>query len=771
MAGQYDVIRKLDPSVIAQIAAGEVVIRPAGVIKEVIENSIDAGARTIKIKVAANPLDFAEVADDGCGISPNDMLMVCRRFTTSKTHNDINGVRSFGFRGEALAALSHSANVTISSRTVRQMKRTVMRYSNGEPITDTAAEVDGTVGFTITYENLFFNMSTRGKALSTSPSVEFNMCLDLVQKYAIQFPHIDFTFQKLGSSTHELTTCNDDKPEQKPMEDFDQKHFRRVSQFPPEAVDTAELIYYSHNVEQRSKEHLNRVRNAIKNIYGTAVANTLYDFQTHSTGNVYYSCKGFFTHPNQPNRHHCFVLFINNRLIDHPTLRRNIDNVYKEYLHKTHRRFVYLSIFMPYERIDANVHPSKERIIFDHQSEIIEEISTRLKEIIRAMMALNTEDSEKVSAYNKSELTTRVKEIEEPIVPHLKRTYDEKTKPSQKFRVRNDYRQMDIPSYVIPSYMMESNSALESFAHEHAIDNSIHIVEPSAETLATQEKHDSARQTNKGRMGNLDINLMDITGQEAMLSNMWSIQCIKGFIQEFQAFNDINLTQIVLNSVLVGVADRRYVLIQHETDLYMVDIIHIARECTFQSIIWRIGQLPRLKLKPPLCLVDLIAYAQARDDAQKNLSMGEIDKERFIPSAKEIIAKFDVGFLTKYFGFSIEGDTLYAIPMVISNYFPGPEYLPGLMKTLYSLEILDDTKAIADVAHIMSEFYTFPPINSITTMDPVVNEKNYEHYLSKVLLKAVQRFPDLSLSKRNLNRGTIIKLAGLDQLYRIFERC
>ncbi|CDR94567.1 DNA mismatch repair protein, putative [Babesia bigemina] len=780
MSESRDVIRKLHPKVIARIAAGEVVVRPAAAIKEIIENSIDAGATTIKLRIAANPLHYAEISDNGCGVSPNDLKVICRRFTTSKTYEDINGVKSFGFRGEALAALSHSANVTISARTSADEKRTVVRYHDGEPIDETASQMVGPVGFTITYENLFFNMNTRGKTLSASPSVEFNLCLELAQKYAVHYPHLEFVFHKVGSSTLELNTQGSDRATdgRGAVHDFDHRHFKEVSLFPPDAVDTPELVHYREHVEERSKQDLVRVRSAIKEVYGSVVANSLYEFQTHSTGDVYYNCKGFFTHPNQPNRCHSFILFINNRLVDHPTLRRNIDCVYKELLHKKQRRFVYLAVYMPYDRIDANVHPSKEKIFFKHQEQIVEEIGERLREQIRGILKINTENAQKASAYNQMEVTTRQDDVDESIFPHLKRTYEtfEKAKPHAKVRVRSDYKQMDIQSFVTPTYIMESNADLDSYAHQAVKDPKAEDTEadtPGSESTAPHTQHDENAISLAAlpRLANTEFSLMDITGEEDGFSDMWKIPFIKEFINEFESTRDRKLTDTVLNSVLVGVADKHYVILQHSTELYMVDIIRVAKECVFQSVIWRIGQLPKLFLNPPLCLVDLLSYALARDAYQARGSAGEIDKSQFLDKAKEMIRKFHVGFLTKYFGFSIEDNKLHSIPKVMSNYFPGPEYLPGLVLALFSLDIVDEGKAVGDISHIISEFFTFPPIHSITTTDPVANEKNYHHYISKVLLRAVQRFPDLSLSRRRLDRGTVIKLASLDLLYRIFERC
>ncbi|EDO07444.2 DNA mismatch repair protein C-terminal domain family protein [Babesia bovis T2Bo] len=792
MAEHNGVIKPLDPSVIAKIAAGEVVLRPAAAIKELIENSIDAGATEIKINIADNPLEYVEVSDNGHGISPEDMRLVCKRYTTSKTHDNIVGVKSFGFRGEALAALSHASNVTISSRTCKQTMRLVMKYHNGEPLVDIADEKAGPVGTTITYENLFFNMGTREKALSSSPSVEFNLCLELVQNYAMHFPDFKFVFHKVGSSTNDLMTdgsirapSNNDasdhidsgsSPEYNvPNTDYDYKHFNMVDLYPPESNGTPSLLEYKDNVVKYSKMHLRKVKEVISLIYGTAVSNALYEFQVHSTSHVYYNCKGFFTHPNETNRCHSFILFVNNRLVEHPGLKKNIDKIYKELMHKKQRRFVYLSIYMPYERIDANVHPSKEKVFFKHQEEIVEEIGDKLRERLRNILQINTENMQKSSVFIKLESKNNV-DIGEPLVPHLKRVYEvsEISKPAAKSKVRRDRKQMEIQSFVIPTYIQESNASLGS-SQMSDINFDLLSVDNGMDNLfmeqSTQIQDENLQESVAPILGNIDFNMMEFGAKETICRDMWNIPFVKESIEEFDNNRDKDLTEIVAKSVFVGPIDERYILLQHDKRLYMVDIVHIAKECAYQSVVWRIGQLPRIFINPGLSIVALISYALARNEYHERNCNECIDPSLYSERASLMIRPFIVDILTKYFGFTIQNNTLLSIPRVISNYFPGQEYIPDLILDLFSVDIEEERNAVLVIAKIVSGFWTSPPINSITMNDKKANEQNYAHYLSKVLLVSVQRFPDLSLSNDRIEKGAIIKLAELELLYRIFERC
>jgi len=127
-------IVKLDETVVNRIAAGEIVVRPCAAIKELVENSLDAGAHTIQIHVKQGGLKSIEIRDDGCGISKVDLPLVCERFATSKLKNfdDLYHLNTYGFRGEALASLSYAGHVKIVSKIAESQCAYVCEYEDGK---------------------------------------------------------------------------------------------------------------------------------------------------------------------------------------------------------------------------------------------------------------------------------------------------------------------------------------------------------------------------------------------------------------------------------------------------------------------------------------------------------------------------------------------------------------------------------------------------------------------------------------------------------------
>ncbi len=185
-------IRQLAPDVAAKIAAGEVVERPASVVKELIENSIDAGATQIRVDLTGGGLQLIRVADNGCGIPADELPLALARHATSKVAviDDLEHIRSLGFRGEALASIAAVAEVTLLSRCRGAEQGAQISATSGQFSEVSAAALPE--GTTLTVRNLFSAVPARLKFLK-SRNTEISHCHHLLEQYALAYPEIRFS--------------------------------------------------------------------------------------------------------------------------------------------------------------------------------------------------------------------------------------------------------------------------------------------------------------------------------------------------------------------------------------------------------------------------------------------------------------------------------------------------------------------------------------------------------------------------------------------------
>lgn len=348
------IIRKLDENTINRIAAGEVVQHPCAAIKEMLENSLDAGSSVITITVKGGGLQLLQIQDNGHGIRKQDLGILCERFTTSKLKcfEDLKTIATFGFRGEALASITHVSHVTIVTRTSDQPCAYKARYLDGKLVPLQPGDkcdpkaCAGTIGTTITVENLYYNMQTRRQAFNTNINENYQRIVDVANKYAIHYGDqgVSLTCKKQGAITPDV-----------------------------------------HTTTQSS------IIDNIKVIYGVALGNELKPFQ-FSCGNINdpsistlpsesnndggtdtlaFSCQGYVSNPNYSRKKGVYIFFINNRLVECQSIKKTIELIYKDILPKHSHPFIYLSFHMPTHHVDVNVHPTKKEVQFMYEEELL----------------------------------------------------------------------------------------------------------------------------------------------------------------------------------------------------------------------------------------------------------------------------------------------------------------------------------------------------------------------------------------------------------------
>jgi DNA mismatch repair protein MutL len=335
-------IRILPDQVANQIAAGEVVDRPASVVKELLENALDAGANRIRIEVEAGGRRLIRVSDDGQGMSRDDALLAFERHATSKlrTADDLLSIATLGFRGEALPSIASVARVTLETATGEEATGTRMEIAAGKiHHVDDAALPRGT---TIAVADLFFNTPARRKFLRAE-STELAHVTALVTHYALAHPEKHF---ELLSASHTLVSA---PPVTRTAERIYQIFGKdTLAQLLPVAAETPLERAGLPEPPPWKKDPNEPVRNP------GALRLT-----------------GFYSKPElQKLNRNSIYIFVNKRLIRDRLLMHAITEAYRNVIPLTSFPVVLLFLEMPPEEVDVNVHPAKTEVRFRQQSHI-----------------------------------------------------------------------------------------------------------------------------------------------------------------------------------------------------------------------------------------------------------------------------------------------------------------------------------------------------------------------------------------------------------------
>ncbi len=307
-------IRRLPEHLVNRIAAGEVVERPASALKELVENAIDAGAGRIAILLVEGGTSRIEVADDGCGMTPADMMLALERHATSKMPDEIiESVVTLGFRGEALPSIASVARLTIESR-VRGGEGWSRIVDNGRVEREGPAALPP--GTRVVVEDLFARVPARRKFLR-SPRAEYAACLDVVRRLAMARPDIGFTIEHDGRRTLAATQV-EDRP-------------GRVATLTDRALaDNAVTIDLERPVDS-----------------GMLVLGGVASLPTYN--------RGIADHQ---------YLFVNGRPVKDRLLMGAIRGAYAEMLPRDRHAVVALFLDVPTDQVDVNVHPAKTEVRF-----------------------------------------------------------------------------------------------------------------------------------------------------------------------------------------------------------------------------------------------------------------------------------------------------------------------------------------------------------------------------------------------------------------------
>ena len=319
----------LNQETIDKIAAGEVVERPCSVVKELVENAIDAGSTAITVEIKEGGISFIRITDNGCGIERDQVAVAFYRHSTSKIRSaeDLLTVKSLGFRGEALSSVSAVARVELITKTYDELTGTRYVIEGSKELSN--EEIGAPDGTTFIVKDLFYNVPARRKFLKTAQT-EGSYISDMVEKLALSHPDISFKF--INNNQTKLHTSGNG--------------------------NRKDIIYH---------------------IFGREISSSLLEVKHECE---YFKVEGFIGKPviTRGNRNY-ENYFINGRYVKSNILSRAIEEAYKNFLMQHQYPFTVL-YFTFFSELDVNVHPTKMELRFDNNNEIYVELCDTIYAIL-----------------------------------------------------------------------------------------------------------------------------------------------------------------------------------------------------------------------------------------------------------------------------------------------------------------------------------------------------------------------------------------------------
>ncbi len=347
-------IRVLPPEVVSQIAAGEVIERPASVVKELVENALDAGARQIRVRVLQAGRRLIEVADDGCGIEAQELPLAVQRHATSKIGRaeDLYNLHTLGFRGEALASIAAVSHLTLLSRPAHAPFGARLRAEGGQILgVETVGAPPGTL---VRVEHLFYNLPARLKFLKTDLTERRAIDL-LISRYALAYPQVRFTFQE----------------------------------------EEQVLLQTAGDGDRRA---------ILAALYGVEVARPLIEVETEENG---MRLSGFVSPPSltRSNRRE-ITFFVNGRWIQDAPLVAALLQAYHTLLMVGRYPLAVLFLEVPPQQVDVNVHPAKAEVRFRDPDRVFRFVQRAVRRALLAGASLPGLDAEVESLRPPASITT-----------------------------------------------------------------------------------------------------------------------------------------------------------------------------------------------------------------------------------------------------------------------------------------------------------------------------------------------------------------------------
>lgn len=589
-------IALLDQSTINQIAAGEVVERPASVVKELIENAIDAGATAVTAEIKDGGISFIRITDNGAGIEKDDIPLAFLRHSTSKIHRieDLLTIGSLGFRGEALSSIASVAQVELVTKT--RTAFTGIRYliEGGEE--QSMTEIGCPDGTTFLVRNLFFNTPARRKFLKSSMT-EASYISDLMERLAVSHPDISFKF-----------------------------------------INNNKTVLHTFGNSQ--------LKDIIYHVYGRTIAAEVVAIEN---GNEDISISGFIGKPiiSRGNRNY-ENYFINGRYIKSSIISKAIEEAYRPYSMQHKYPFTAIHFSINPEYIDVNVHPTKMEVRFHNFEELYQLTLTSIRDALSRTNMIpkvslseekETVKKESVSApepfeENRRRLESKAREQNHSMGHHVSKERAASSYPTQidpKREIREEIKETEIGrlrevtlqgNYIVPSADERSTSFTDDIGNETP-----HMI---GEVTSTREVNESDDIKYRNEAATILKESMTYTTDENQITLFPQ--------NEISLNEEISQKEVSLLSEegikqarIIGQVFKTYWLIELGNQLYIIDQHAAHEKVLYESTMKRLKEKDTMsqQLCPPIILTLSLREEEAIQNHKELLTMLGFEIESF----------------------------------------------------------------------------------------------------------------------------------------------
>ena len=768
-------LSKLSDDIINTLDSNKTFTHLSTIVKELIENSIDAKASKISIKLLKGGLELIEVKDDGVGMNKETLEKLCLRFTSTKieSYNDLSSLETFGFRGEALSILSYISTLTIISRDKNSEYGYQAVFINGKmDQKNNIKSIVCNVGTVIQVQNIFYNNPIRTSYFLKNKNDELEDIINTAAKLAFHFINISFSLCTDNNRNSVFITTGKNN-----NTDIDELELRKNLANKLFNQDLSDGFFKFDN-DENDENGLDKKNSGIAFNLKT-INNTMKNFK--------FVC--YHTKPSNYIKKSKLIIFINNRLVKINSLKKIFQDTYNKFLIKKGNFFAYLSISCPPELLDVNVKANKSEVFFQNEEQLLENFGNLLESVLREEInsknyyageykGFNTENKkqneilfdenkDKKNIYAKDKIRVDNKNISIERYLALKKI-DSKQKPRN--IESNEEENMDIENdNNNNSNFNQINLLQKKIDKENQLCFANIILKEIYQNLFLQEK---------------DIN--DINTQKNKPNDESDEN--KDEIEEDENKINYTLNNIFKQGTYIGyIKNNFFITLQYQTSMYLINTRVLLQEYFFYQILISYdgnnSYVENISLSSEFfSLEKLFSFIseQFNDNIEKNnhadIMLEKIDyiKSNIIPTTKILtkgIIEFDekdiISGIKMVNFFKNDKFIVFCLDYIPLIYFSIVEHIYFFKEEKSNIQENKNINCIIDLIKIISYYYALAYVEFLKKE----NEEFINIFFRDIILYDIKADKNFLLRKKLKPQEIYEKLIDTETLYTVFERC